>query len=265
MLQLAPPGTCTRVFIFKALGRQWPLSGPGGAWSRPGPRPWSVWPAGAERHRASLSLAARGRQEVLGAVGGCSCSPQPHSWGCSHPFLPLQHPPCSPWPFRASQRLSARHFAEGLSTGAPAWPPTRCGGVGCLAAGAHAISSEVRQKQDQEEQRVGNCPSPFSPQPPARGLIAGPESRRSGLGLGRRAARQSAEAERLVATGAPMPADSLPQLLRAIPAPADQTLLASIYFCPHFHLLLSLPQALVKAGCWGLINLAGSVNSDQLK
>lgn len=63
----------------------------------------------------------------------------------------------------------------------------------------------------------------------------------------------------------PVPAASPPWLLLAVLALADQALQASIYFCPHFHVLLSLPQALVNAACWGLINLAGSVNLDQLK
>lgn len=116
-------------------------------------------PAGAERCGAPAQI-RHGGMPAPGCerkAGGRRClvpwgdAPAAHTPAPGGAASPLQHPPCSPRPFWALQQPPARHLPEGLSAGAPVQPPARCGGVGCLAAGAHAGSSKVRQKQDQAE------------------------------------------------------------------------------------------------------------------
>lgn len=121
-----------------------------------------------------------------------------------------------------------------------------------------APKTELSLGQDRRVRRVG------ATLPSALRINGRQRTGRAGFVLGGRAEMQSAEAAH--SPCAPASAASPRRLLLASLAPADQALQTSIYFCPHFHLVpLSLPRALVKAACWGLINLAGSVNSDQLK
>lgn len=153
-----------------------------------------------------------------------------------------------PWSARpAGAELSgavARHRGRRTApTGAPAAPP---------ALNSHTSSTEG----DGGWERPFPLPWGINGQWGIRGM---------GFVLGR-GQRCKALKPRIRGRLVPPRCPSPHRLLLAPLAPADQALQTSLYSCPRFHLLpLSLPWALVKAACWGLINLAGSANSDQLK